>query len=133
MDQRLNDALAVINPRLSGHMAAMRRSIEYRQFGYFNQRILSLYFRVKVSRKMCDNKSKEDSFTATNTRMLNMQDQQVSYCRQEMMSVCAASSDNQQRLCRFYEKSNASARCMYYVFEEYCDCLKAQVMAHAGR
>lgn len=79
---------------------------------------------------MVNNISKEDSFTAANTRIPNMQEQQISYCRQEMMSVCAATGDNQQKLCRFYEKSNASTRCMYYVFEEYCDCLKAQVMAH---
>ena len=58
-----------------------------------------------------------------------MPEQQVSYCRQEMMSVCDASGDNQQKHCRFYEKSYSSARCMYYVFEEYCDCLKAQELA----
>ena len=61
-----------------------------------------------------------------------MQEKRVSYCRQEIMSVCAAGSDNQQKHCRFYEKSNSSSRCMYYVFEEYCDCLKAQVMADGG-
>lgn len=60
-----------------------------------------------------------------------MSDQLVSYCKQEMMSMCAAGSNNQQKHCRFYEKSKASARCMYYVFEEYCDCLPAQVMAHS--
>jgi hypothetical protein len=61
-----------------------------------------------------------------------MPEQQVSYCKQEIMSVCAAGNGNQQKHCRFYEKSKASSRCMYYVFEEYCDCLQAQVMAHGG-
>ena len=61
-----------------------------------------------------------------------MQKEQVSYCRQEIMSVCAADSGKQQKHCRFYEKSNTSTRCMYYVFEEYCDCLQAQVTAHGG-
>jgi hypothetical protein len=64
--------------------------------------------------------------------MPTMQEQQISYCKQEVMSVCAADSENQRKTCRFYEKSNASTRCMYYVFEEYCDCLQAQVMAHGG-
>ena len=58
-----------------------------------------------------------------------MQEQQLSYCRQEMMSVCAADNGHKQKECCFYEKSNGSERCMYYVFEEYCDCLPAQRIA----
>ncbi|MGD8970479.1 MAG: hypothetical protein PVG01_03660 [Desulfobacterales bacterium] len=53
----------------------------------------------------------------------------MSYCRQEMMSVCAADNGLKQKECCFYEKSNGSDRCMYYVFEEYCDCLPAQRIA----
>ncbi len=50
----------------------------------------------------------------------------MSYCRQEMMSVCTAGNGHQQKKCFFYEKSNGSERCRYHVFEEYCDCLAAQ-------
>ncbi len=58
-----------------------------------------------------------------------MGEQQLSYCREKMMSVCAAGNGHQQKNCRFYEKSNGSERCMYYVFDEYCDCLPAQKSA----
>lgn len=58
-----------------------------------------------------------------------MQEHQMSYCRQEMMSVCTATNGIKQKKCCFYEKSNGSDRCMYYVFGEYCDCLPAQRIA----
>lgn len=53
----------------------------------------------------------------------------MSYCRQEMMSVCTATNGHNQENCYFYEKSNGYDRCMYYVFEQYCDCLPAQRIA----
>jgi hypothetical protein len=51
----------------------------------------------------------------------------VNFCKQEEMSICTADSRNQQAGCCFYEKSRFAERCMYYIFDEYCDCLKAQI------
>jgi len=53
----------------------------------------------------------------------------VSFCKREMMSVCAAASDTEQNGCVFYEKSSLKNKCMYFIFDEYCDCLKAQIDA----
>ena len=53
----------------------------------------------------------------------------VSFCKREMMSVCTAASDTEQNRCVFYEKSSLKNKCMYFIFDEYCDCLKAQIDA----
>ena len=58
-----------------------------------------------------------------------MQGPVVSFCKREMMSVCTAGSDAEQNSCRFYEKSRLKNKCMYFIFDEYCDCLKAQMDA----
>jgi len=54
---------------------------------------------------------------------------EVNFCQQEEMSVCTATNNNQQTGCSFYEKSRFAERCMYYIFDEYCDCLSAQMKA----
>jgi len=56
---------------------------------------------------------------------------EVNFCKQKEMSICTAGTKNQQTGCTFYEKSRFAERCMYYIFDEYCDCLKAQM--NAGR
>ena len=43
------------------------------------------------------------------------------------MSICTAEDPRQQERCRFFEKSSHEQRCMYLIFDEYCDCLKAQM------
>jgi hypothetical protein len=53
----------------------------------------------------------------------------VNFCKQEEMSICTACTKNQQTGCSFYEKSSFAERCMYYIFDEYCDSLKAQMNA----
>jgi len=53
----------------------------------------------------------------------------VSFCKREMMSVCTAASDTEQNRCVFYKKSSLKNKCMYFIFDEYCDCLKAQIDA----
>ena len=45
------------------------------------------------------------------------------------MSVCTAENQKQQVACSYYEKSSFAERCMYFIFEEYCDCLTAQLNA----
>ncbi len=51
----------------------------------------------------------------------------VSFCKRGMMSICTAASDADQDKCVFYEKSSLKNKCMYFIFDEYCDCLKAQI------
>lgn len=43
------------------------------------------------------------------------------------MYVCNASSEEEQKKCRFYQKSSYSDKCMYFIFDKYCDCLEAQM------
>jgi hypothetical protein len=61
-----------------------------------------------------------------------MSDTEINFCRQEDMSICTADSRLDQEDCHFYEKSPSANRCMYFVFEEFCDCLKAQMHAAGG-
>jgi hypothetical protein len=61
--------------------------------------------------------------------VMAMSYQDVNFCKQEEMSICTATNMNQQTGCSFYEKSRFAERCMYYIFDEYCDCLKAQMNA----
>jgi len=48
-------------------------------------------------------------------------------CKKGMMSICSADNREEQEGCEFYEKSSIKDKCMYFVFDEYCDCLKAQI------
>jgi hypothetical protein len=43
------------------------------------------------------------------------------------MSICTAADESEQKRCKFYKKSSHSDKCMYFVFDEYCDCLEAQL------
>jgi hypothetical protein len=52
-----------------------------------------------------------------------------SFCKKDIMCVCTAESNERQRECRYYEKAGTAERCMYFVFDEYCDSLKAQTNA----
>jgi hypothetical protein len=54
---------------------------------------------------------------------------ELNLCKKQDMSICSADSRLHQENCSFYEKSLNANRCMYFVFEEYCDCLKAQMQA----
>jgi len=47
-------------------------------------------------------------------------------CKKGLMSVCSAENKTEQEKCVFYEKASHEDRCMYFIFDEYCDCLKAQ-------
>jgi hypothetical protein len=51
------------------------------------------------------------------------------YCKKETMSVCTAENSKQQEKCSFFEKSSYEQRCMYLIFDEYCDCLRAQLQS----
>lgn len=58
-----------------------------------------------------------------------VQNSDISYCKRDVMSMCTAESRKQQRRCRDYKKSEFSEKCMYFVFDQYCDCLTAQCRA----
>jgi hypothetical protein len=60
-------------------------------------------------------------------------DARTNFCRSEQISFCTAAGPKKQPVCRFYEKARSAERCMYFIFDEYCDCLKAQLHAAAER
>jgi hypothetical protein len=51
----------------------------------------------------------------------------VNFCKQEQMSICTAETQKKQAGCSYYEKSQCAERCMYFIFDEYCDSLTAQM------
>jgi hypothetical protein len=62
-----------------------------------------------------------------------IKEQIMNFCKSEIMSVCKADSKKQQKDCLFFEKSNCARHCMYFVFNEFCDNLKAQLYAVDNR
>lgn len=58
-----------------------------------------------------------------------MDSRALNFCKLEQMSICTAETIRSQGDCSFFEKSRNAERCMYFIFDEYCDCLKAQMDA----
>ena len=56
----------------------------------------------------------------------------MNFCKSEHISFCTAADKKEQSGCSFYEKSHGAERCMYFIFDEYCDCLKAQLNANVA-
>ena len=56
-----------------------------------------------------------------------MRKDNLCFCRSDFMSICTAADESEQKRCKFYKKSSHSDKCMYFVFDEYCDCLEAQL------
>ena len=61
-----------------------------------------------------------------------MQIERSCFCKRDMMSICTAANEREQKNCKFYKKSSFSDRCMYFMFGEYCDCLDAQIATQQG-
>lgn len=57
---------------------------------------------------------------------MNLLFEKKNYCYTNLMSVCTAKDSEERKGCEFYEKSSIQIKCMYFIFNEYCDCLKAQ-------
>jgi len=55
-----------------------------------------------------------------------VQTSEACFCKKDIMSMCTAPSESHQKNCRFYTKSTYNGRCMYYRFDEFCDCVDAQ-------
>ena len=51
----------------------------------------------------------------------------MNFCHVNLMSICKAKDCEERKGCEFYEKSSLRDDCMYFIFDEYCDCLKAQI------
>ena len=64
---------------------------------------------------------------------LNMNSTVLNLCKLEQMSICTADTARKQCDCSYFEKSQNANRCMYFIFDEYCDCLKAQLNAGTPR
>jgi hypothetical protein len=62
-----------------------------------------------------------------------IKEQIMNFCKSEIMSICAADSKREQQDCIFFEKSNNASRCMYFVFNQFCDSLNAQLCAENKR
>ncbi|MGD9182911.1 MAG: hypothetical protein PVF26_09870 [Desulfobacterales bacterium] len=54
---------------------------------------------------------------------------EINYCKRDKMSICTAEDSKQQEKCSYFEKSSHESRCMYFTFDTYCDCLKAQMQS----
>ena len=52
------------------------------------------------------------------------------FCHTNLMAICKAKDSEERKGCEFYDKSTLRNNCMYFIFGEYCDCLKAQIKAH---
>jgi hypothetical protein len=59
--------------------------------------------------------------------VIDVQKDNLCFCRSDFMSICTAAGESEQIRCKFYKKSSHSDKCMYFVFDEYCDCLEAQL------
>jgi len=57
-----------------------------------------------------------------------MLNEKLCLCRRDLMSICPAVNESEQKNCIFYKKSTISDRCMHFMFDEYCDCLEAQIV-----
>jgi len=53
--------------------------------------------------------------------------ERLCFCKRDIMSICTAPSESEQKNCKFYKKSSFGDRCMHFMFEEYCDCMEAQI------
>ena len=58
-----------------------------------------------------------------------MENSETSFCKHDLMSVCTACSQDEQKMCTFFQKASSADRCMYFVFDEFCSSLAAQCQA----
>jgi hypothetical protein len=59
--------------------------------------------------------------------VIEMLKEELCFCKRDVMSICTADSKSDQKNCKFFQKSSFTDRCMYLMFDEFCDCLEAQV------
>jgi hypothetical protein len=59
--------------------------------------------------------------------VITVQIEKFCFCKRDMMSVCTAGSKSEQKKCKFYKKSSFTDKCMHFMFDEFCDCVEAQL------
>ena len=59
--------------------------------------------------------------------VIEVLNERLCFCKRDVMSICMAESEREQKNCKFYKQSSFTDRCMYLMFDEFCDCLEAQV------
>jgi hypothetical protein len=59
--------------------------------------------------------------------VIEVLNERLCFCKRDIMSICTAASESEQKNCKFYKKASFSDRCMHFMFDEYCDCLDAQI------
>jgi hypothetical protein len=59
--------------------------------------------------------------------VIEVQIEKLCFCKIDIVSICTAASESEQKKCKFYKKSSFSDKCMYLMFDEYCDCMEAQI------
>ena len=62
--------------------------------------------------------------------VIEMLNEKLCFCKKDVISVCTAQNEREQKKCKFYKKSSFTDRCMYLIFDEYCDCLDAQIATY---
>lgn len=53
----------------------------------------------------------------------------VNLCKSGLMSECVGETEEEQKTCAYYEKATSAKRCMYRKYDNFCDCLPAQLDA----
>lgn len=61
-----------------------------------------------------------------------MPDSATNFCKKDIMPICTAPNTAQQKMCRFFKKASYTDKCMFFVFDKYCDCLQAQLETEAA-
>jgi hypothetical protein len=62
-----------------------------------------------------------------NWGVIEVLNESLSFYKRDIMSIFTADNEREQKNYKFYKKSSFSDRCMHFMFDEYCDCLEAQV------
>jgi hypothetical protein len=59
--------------------------------------------------------------------VIEVLNESLSFCKRDVMSICTAASESEQKKCKFYNKSSFTDKCMHFMFDEFCDCVEAQI------
>jgi hypothetical protein len=59
--------------------------------------------------------------------VIEVLNEKLCFCKMDVMSICTADSKSDQKNCKFYKKSSFTDRCMYLMFDEFCDCVEAHL------
>jgi hypothetical protein len=49
--------------------------------------------------------------------VIEVQNKKLCFCKKDIMSICTADSENEQKKCKFHKKSSFPDKCMYSMFD----------------